>query len=69
MEEAPTKFETATEFQQFVESVILRNHMQQITDRAARENFVSELTRQASQDQPPFLLDYWRLNLQGRKPE
>jgi trans-aconitate 2-methyltransferase len=69
MEEAPTRFETAPEFQQFVESVILRNHMQRLTDRAARESFLSELTSQASQDEPPFLLDYWRLNLQGRKLE
>jgi hypothetical protein len=24
------------------------------------------LTEQAAQDDPPFLLDYWRLNLRGR---
>jgi hypothetical protein len=26
-----------------------------------------QLTRQAASDNPAFLLDYWRLNLQGRK--
>jgi trans-aconitate 2-methyltransferase len=67
LEEAPTKFPNAQEFQQFVESVILRNHLDCILDRALRDQFLAELTRQAASDNPAFLLDYWRLNLQGRK--
>ncbi|HEV3221217.1 MAG TPA: methyltransferase domain-containing protein [Candidatus Acidoferrales bacterium] len=68
LEEAPTKFPNAQEFQQFVETVVLRNHLDRIPDRALRGQFLAELTRQAAADNPPFLLDYWRLNLQGRKP-
>lgn len=67
LEEAPTQFPNAQEFQQFVESVILRNHLDRIPDRALRNQLLSELTRQAASDNPAFLLDYWRLNLQGRK--
>ncbi len=67
LEEAPTKFPNAEEFQQFVESVILRNHLDRIPDRALRHQLLAELTRQAASDNPAFQLDYWRLNLQGRK--
>ena len=67
LEEVPTKFPNAQEFQQFVESVVLRNHLDRIPDRALRDQLLAELTRQAASDNPAFLLDYWRLNLQGRK--
>jgi trans-aconitate 2-methyltransferase len=68
LEEAPTSFPSAPEYQQFVESVILRNHLLRIPDPVTREQFLAELTRQAAADNPPFELDYWRLNLQGRRP-
>jgi trans-aconitate 2-methyltransferase len=69
LEEAPTTFPSASEFQQFVESVILRNHLPRIPDEAVRQQFLVELTRQSATDDPPFLLDYWRLNLQGKRAE
>ena len=67
LEQAPTKFETAEEFQRFVESVILHRHLERLPRPELRQNFLAELTRQAAQDDPPFLLDYWRLNLRGRR--
>ncbi len=67
LEEAPTQLPSAPEYQQFVESVILRNHLLQIPDAALRQQFLAELTQQAAVDDPPFLLDYWRLNLQGHR--
>jgi trans-aconitate methyltransferase len=67
LEEAPTKFETAEEFQRFVESVILHRHLERLPQPELRQSFLAELTRQAGNDKPPFLLDYWRLNLQGRR--
>jgi trans-aconitate 2-methyltransferase len=69
LEEAPTQLPSAPEFQQFVESVILRNHLLRIPDAALGQQFLAELTEQSAGDDPPFLLDYWRLNLQGRRPE
>lgn len=68
LEEAPTKFSNTQDFQQFVESVILRNHLECIPDASLRRQFLAELTRQAAMDEPPFLLDYWRLNLKGQRP-
>jgi trans-aconitate 2-methyltransferase len=67
LEEAPTQFSNAEDFQQFFESVILRHHLPRITNDAVRQQFLAELTRQAAADAPPFLLDYRRLNLEGRK--
>jgi len=68
LEEAPTRFDTASEFQRFVESVILHRHLERIPTPELRQSLLAELTRLASGDNPPFLLDYWRLNMQGRKP-
>jgi len=67
-EEAPTLFPNASEFQQFVESVILRRHLECIPEREVRQQFLGALTGQASEDDPPFLLDYRRLNMKARKP-
>lgn len=69
LEEAPTTFPNAQEFQQFVESVILRNHLERIPDQTARQQFLAQLTEQSTADDPPFLLDYVRLNLQARRTE
>jgi trans-aconitate 2-methyltransferase len=67
LEEAPTWFANAPEFHLFVENVILRHHLQRIPDRAVRQQFMAELTRQYAQDDPPFLIDYWRLNMKARR--
>jgi trans-aconitate methyltransferase len=69
LEEAPTSFPTASEYQEFVETVVLRTHLPRIPEAAIREQFLAEVTRQAAADTPPFTLDYWRLNLQGRKAD
>jgi len=69
LEQAPTRLDTAAEFQRFVESVILHRHLERIPTPELRQNFLAELTRQAAEDDPPFLLDYWRLNLQARRPK
>jgi trans-aconitate 2-methyltransferase len=68
LEEAPTRFDTGAEFQRFVESVILHRHLERLPNAELRQSFMGELTRQAAADDPPFLLDYWRLNLQARRP-
>jgi trans-aconitate 2-methyltransferase len=68
LEEAPTLFQNADEFQQFVESVILHRHLERLPDTALRQQLLAALTRQAAEDDPPFLLDYWRLNMMARKP-
>jgi hypothetical protein len=33
-----------------------------------RAHFIDEVTARAARQRPPFTLDYWRLNLEGRRP-
>ncbi len=67
LEEAPTKFPGAPEFHQFVENVILRHHLQRIPDAVVREQFMTKLASEFANDDPPFLIDYVRLNMKARR--
>ena len=67
LEEAPTQFLRAPEFHQFVENVILRHHLQRIPDASVREHFMTKLTSDFANDDPPFLIDYVRLNMKARR--
>lgn len=68
LEPALTVFENARSYSEFVRTVIVRRHLEQIPEATLRRQFVDELTRQASTDDPPFALDYWRLNWSGSRP-
>ena len=68
LEEAPATLSDATAYKEFLATVTLHRHVERIPDSALRECFMDELARQAVADNPPFTLDYWRLNLSGRKP-
>ena len=68
LDPALTVFDDAQTYSEFVRTVIVRLHLERLPDASLRTEFVDELTRQASTDDPPFALDYWRLNLSGTKP-
>jgi trans-aconitate 2-methyltransferase len=63
---APTTFDDPSRFAEFVGCVCLRHHVERLDERGGAA-FVTELTEQASHDQPPYSLDYWRLNLRAIK--
>jgi trans-aconitate 2-methyltransferase len=65
---APLVQPDATAYQTFITTVICRPHLAHLSDAGLRDGFVQRLTEQASRDDPPFELDYWRLNLDARKP-
>jgi trans-aconitate 2-methyltransferase len=69
LEAAPTMFESRQQYFDFVKAVIVRQHIERISDPELRLQYVSELTDLAASDDPPFLLDYWRLNMRGEVPE
>lgn len=69
VEAAPTILENAEQYAEFVRNIILRRHLQNIPTAELRDEFLADLTRLASSDNPRFSLDYWRLNLRGRTPE
>lgn len=68
IEPKPTLMPDASEYRDYLETVIFGAHLDRIPDERLREQFVDTLTQQASQDDPPFFLDYWRLNIRGRRP-
>jgi len=68
LESAPTLLEDRQKYTEFVRTVILRQHLEVIPEAKLRDQFVAALAEQAAQDDPPFLLDYWRLNLAGFAP-
>ncbi len=69
LQESPAILAHAQEYKEFLATVTLHRHVARIPDPALRERFLGELARQAAADDPPFTLDYWRLNLSGRKPK
>jgi trans-aconitate 2-methyltransferase len=68
LEEAGVRFGEEKGYTDFVVAMILHPYLERLPESLHVE-FTHELVRQASLDQPSFVLDYWRLNLQGRKPD
>ena len=65
---APIVQPDAQAFQTFITTVICRPHLAHLASPALQEAFVQDLTRKAAADNPPFELDYWRLNIEARRP-
>jgi trans-aconitate 2-methyltransferase len=68
LESAPTTFPDARAFGEFVQSVVLRAHLDALPDEVDRRAFMAKITTLAAGDTPPFTLDYWRLNLAATRP-
>jgi trans-aconitate 2-methyltransferase len=68
LEPAPTSLVDEASYREFVTTVIYNPHLALLPDAGLRARFIDEVAMRASQQQPPFTLDYWRLNLQGRRP-
>jgi len=69
LEPAPTILEDPAKYSEFVRTVILRRHLERIPDGDLCTDFVASLAGQAAADDPPFSLDYWRLNLDASVPD
>ena len=67
IEPAPTILADVAEYSDFVRNIILQRHLEKLPTEAHRAQFMARLTAQAAEDDPPFSLNYWRLNLRGRK--
>lgn len=66
MESAPVTLRDAAAFADFVACVCIRHHVDRLPPRE-RTAFVAALAQDASGDDPPYTLDYWRLNISARK--
>jgi trans-aconitate 2-methyltransferase len=58
----------APSYGEFVAHVICRPHLEHLSDPSLRARFMERLTEPAAKDSPPFELDYWRLNIDARRP-
>jgi trans-aconitate methyltransferase len=68
LEAAPTRFAGRAEYLEFVERVVLRLHVARIAGPAQRTAFLERIADSAEDDDPPYTLDYVRLNLSARRP-
>ncbi|PYP89105.1 MAG: methyltransferase type 11 [Candidatus Angelobacter sp. Gp1-AA117] len=67
LEIAPTQLPDAETFRQFQATVTLHPYLERLPQEL-HHRFLDPIVEQFSQDKPPFLLDYWRLNIYARKP-
>ena len=69
LEPAPTVLPGADEFREFLTTVNIHAHLARLPEGSLRRRFVEELTEQAARDDPPYTLDYCRLNISAHRPE
>jgi trans-aconitate 2-methyltransferase len=68
LEAAPVVQPDAAAYREFVANVVCPAHLAELPETALRDRFMNAVTAQAAADTPPFELDYWRLNIEARKP-
>jgi len=68
VEWSPVVFAAAEDFSAFIANVICRPYLAYVNDASLRDRLITQVTRLASRDSPPFELDYWRLNIEAVKP-
>ena len=66
LEEAPVDLVNADVYAEFVSCVCIRHHLERLP-LDLRQPFARDLTAASARDTPPFVLDYWRLNIDARK--
>ncbi len=68
VESSPVFQPSAAAYAEFVTNVICRPHLAYLPEEQLRAAFIARLTEQAATDDPRYELDYWRLNMEARKP-
>jgi trans-aconitate methyltransferase len=68
LEPAPTTLADEASYREFVATVIYNPHLARLPEGPLRTQFLDEITERVRRQDPPFTLDYWRLNIDARKP-
>ena len=68
LEPAPTTLPTEADYREFVTTVIYHPHLEQLPAAELKQQFIDRVTGLAARADPPFTLDYWRLNMSAHKP-
>ena len=66
LEEALTTLPDEPTYRAFCATVTLGPYVQKLPEEL-QDTFLDPIVEEAAKDHPPFTLDYWRLNLQGKK--
>ena len=69
VEAAPTVMDSREQYVDFLRTVIVRTYIERLPDEPARSRYLDILADLAAKDDPPFSLDYWRLNLKASIPQ
>ena len=69
LEAATITVSSAEEFKGYLRTFILHSHLDLLPSELLRETFVQALAHSCGAENPPWTLDYTRLNLRARKPE
>lgn len=69
IEEAPTTLATEADYREFVTTVIYHPHLERLPDPSLKQAFIDRVTELSAREDPPFTLDYWRLNINARRPQ
>jgi SAM-dependent methyltransferase len=68
LEHTPVVFPDPPTYRDFLTSAVLPAHLGALPNDETREQFLTEMLTRAADDDPPFNLDYWRLNLSAIRP-
>ncbi len=66
--DAPVTQPDAASFAEFARSVVFGEHLARLPNAETRARFIAGITEQVGQDDPPFTLDYRRLNIRAQRP-
>jgi trans-aconitate 2-methyltransferase len=67
LEPAPIAQRDADAYREFIRNIVCGPYLLAMASDEERTYFVERLTEAAADDDPPFELDYWRLNMAGRR--
>jgi len=67
LEPAPTTLASESDYREFVTTVIYHPHLARLPVEL-QPAFIDEVTSLSADEPEPFTLDYWRLNMQARRP-
>jgi trans-aconitate 2-methyltransferase len=66
LQSAPTTIPDPARYREFLRTVILRAHIGKLPPEG-QKYLLDRMTELAAHDEPPFTLDYWRLNIDAKK--
>jgi trans-aconitate 2-methyltransferase len=69
VEPATFAVDTLQGFKDYLRTFVLHRHLELLPDQEHVERYLQQLATECADDNPPWTLDYWRLNLRARKPE